>query len=306
MLESSLPDSMVTIIGSGFGLYGYLPALVEGLGEVVVLPRTLEEKIKTRPELSSALSGIRWVRDVDAAIAAAETIVIATPPKHQPDIVERCLKFPNIKKFVLEKPLAPIPERAIALLAQLDEAGKGYVIGYSFMHLKWQKKLLWTKVEESAMQIDWSFMANHFSNDLHNWKRRHSEGGGVLRFFGIHMLAMLASLGYNEVRESQLEGIAPDEPERWSATFAGQGLPKCQVRINSRSLDNTFQILSGEKIPMVSLEGPFSLEASTGDADPRVSVLAKILKSPPTTNLSLTDVYRKTNDLWLQTELCSL
>src|SRR5687768_8509582 len=98
---------MYAIVGSGFGLYGYLPALVEGLGETVALPRAAEARARARPELGRALEGVHWVDDLDAALALATGVVIATPPGSQLEVAGRCAGLANIRTMVLEKPIAP-------------------------------------------------------------------------------------------------------------------------------------------------------------------------------------------------------
>ena len=136
---------MFTIFGSGFGIYGYLPALAEHLGEEVVLPQAYETKVRSRPELGGTLSKIRWVKDHDEALALADGAVIATPPQFQGGIVERCLALRNIKRLALEKPLAVTPGMAASLLARLDASGVQYVIAYTLLHLNWYNDLAWPR-----------------------------------------------------------------------------------------------------------------------------------------------------------------
>ena len=294
---------MFTIFGSGFGIYGYLPALIEHLGEEVVLPQAYENKVRSRPELGGTLSKIRWVKDHEEALALADGAVIATPPQFQGEIVERCLSLPNIKRLVLEKPLAVTPVLAANLLARLEASGVQYVIAYTLLHLDWYKNLSWPEDPDAEMEVNWSFHAHHFSHDLHNWKRVHAQGGGPLRFFGVHILAMLALQGYAHVTSSQLDGAVPGEPERWKATLSGLDLPECRVCVDSRSPKSYFEITSkGKERPLIALHDPFALEQSIGDADPRVAVLAEILGQLTTGNAPLSDLYKLTNDLWRQAE----
>ena len=294
---------MFTIFGSGFGLYGYLPALAGHLGEEVVLPQSYEGKVRARPELSGTLSKIRWVKDHDEALTLADGAVIATPPQFQGGIVERCLALPNIKRLALEKPLAVTPAMAASLLSRLDASGVQYVVAYTLLHLNWYSDLAWPKDTDAEVELSWSFHAHHFAHDLHNWKRVHAQGGGPLRFFGVHILAMLASRGYTHVTSSRLDGAVPGEPERWNAALSGPGLPACRVCVDSRSPKSYFEITSkGKERPLIALHDPFALEAATGDADPRVAVLAEILGQLTTGNASLSDVYKLTNDLWMQAE----
>jgi predicted dehydrogenase len=127
---------MFTIAGSGFGLYGYLPALVDA-GEEVVLPAAYRAKVEARPELAAYAPGVRWAADADAALEGADAIVIATPPARQLELALRCLALPSLGTLLLEKPVAPTPREAIALLDALRRAGKRYRVGYTLLHAAW-------------------------------------------------------------------------------------------------------------------------------------------------------------------------
>ena len=119
-------------------------------------------------------------------------------------------------------------------------------------------------------------MAHHFARDVASWKRSHAEGGGVLRFFGVHLLALLARHGYRAVERSTVAGQDAGEPEQWHAVFFGPGVPDCHVEIDSRSSTSCFSIAvtsaaSGE-MPLVDLRDPFELEGAvaTPQADRRI------------------------------------
>ncbi|NDD65755.1 MAG: hypothetical protein EBZ36_17535, partial [Acidobacteria bacterium] len=266
---------MYTIVGEGFGLYGYLPALVSGIGETVLLPRSYECRVLARPELAGTLAGIRWVANSESALAAADAVVIATPPLAQVEMVKRCAKLANIRRFVLEKPVASSPELATSLLDSLDDQGKRYRVGYTLLHARWHSSLCWPQLSMSAapVRLEWTFHAHHFAHNLFNWKRRHEEGGGVLRFFGIHVVALLASQGYDSVLYSFLNGANASEPERWRAMFAGPGLPHCEVLLDSRCNRRGFSIGQVGKQSLVALVDPFEAVRVVGHSDPRVEVL---------------------------------
>ena len=59
---------MVTIFGGGFGLYGYLPALIDGMNEQVCLPKKYIKVLRARDDLSSFEDKIFWVEDETDAI----------------------------------------------------------------------------------------------------------------------------------------------------------------------------------------------------------------------------------------------
>ena len=93
---------MYTILGSGFGIYGYMPCLVGRKNVQVVLPRDYREVVESRPELNFALELIEWVPDSYTALSLAHSAIIAKRPQDQVNLVHDCLEFPNIKRLILE------------------------------------------------------------------------------------------------------------------------------------------------------------------------------------------------------------
>jgi predicted dehydrogenase len=290
---------MFAIVGAGFGLYGYLPAVVEGLGERVVLPRAYEERARARPELARALASTIFVDDLEAALDRADAVVIATPPRSQAKLVAACLARPRVRRLVLEKPLAATPELAQALLDHVRESGRGLRVGYTLLHAAWMSRLAWPRGE--AMALRWTFMAHHFARGLDNWKRHAAEGGGVLRFFGIHVVALAAAHGYAEVAGSSLQGPR-GEPERWMATFHGPGLGMLEVVVDSRSPEARFELGAAGQPALVDLDDPFALEPGSPPGDKRVAILARLLASFDAPDGPELDLYRRVNSLWAAAE----
>jgi hypothetical protein len=112
-----------TVAGAGFGLYGYVPALIARGIETVVLPEAYRTEMERRPELRQYVSRIRWVANRATACAAASGLVIATPPTIQQDIVRQVLAQYDVRTFVLEKPVAKTPDAAAATLRAIAAAG---------------------------------------------------------------------------------------------------------------------------------------------------------------------------------------
>jgi predicted dehydrogenase len=297
---------MYAIVGSGFGLYGYLPAIVESLGERVVLPRAYEAKMRARAELAPLISRVEWVDDMQASLERADTVVIATPPARQVEVARRCLGLGNVRRMLLEKPPAPTPEEAVALLEDLRRHARRYRIGFTLLHTAWRPALRWpARASADGVDITWTFMAHHFAKDLSNWKRRRSEGGGVLRFFGIHLLAFLGMHGYEDVRDSVFEAQRADEPRCWSATFTGPEVPPCRVRVDSGATENIFRIeaRSGTRsTPLVALADPFQDEPAIGAHDRRVGVLERLLASFGEDDARYEELYDNVNRLWAKAE----
>ena len=285
---------MFAIVGSGFGLYGYLPALVESFGDPVLLPESSRARVEARPELKPYRDSIRWTPDYDASLAQATAVVIATPPRRQVEVASRCLTLPSIATLILEKPLAPSAQEAHVLLERLRRSGRRYRLGYTLLHTSWARDL------SIPHSITWTFMAHHFAHGLHNWKRLHADGGGPLRFFGVHLLALLAHRGYRKVKQCALEGALAAEPQRWRALLSGEGLPDCRVLVDTRSTESVFRIASGG--PLVDLTDPYGAEPPEVEADRRIGVLRRFLASLDEPDARFDRLYREVDALWRATE----
>jgi len=269
------------IAGAGFGLYGYLPAIAGARGGTVVLPETARAKLAARPELARFIPAVRWAPDLEAAFAQARIAVLAVPPAEQPALVGRCLRHPGIEALVLEKPVAPTPAQAHEVLASIARAGRRCRVGYTMLQADWADGLRAAPAIE-PLAIDWDFMAHHFATGIDTWKRHHAQGGGALRFYGIHLVALLARLGYREAIRSSLAGADPGQPDRWLATLSGPGLAPCTVSLDSRSARKAFRIVRGPEgagRAQVALGDPFEAPPPPGGTDRRVAVLARFLAS---------------------------
>jgi predicted dehydrogenase len=277
------PGTGFTILGSGFGLYGYLPALV-GLGVSVVLPVRYQSTLEERAELTQYLPKVDWCEDTEAALARSGGAVIALRPDDQVDWIPRLARMDNIRQLILEKPVAPDPQAAAAVFTTLEQAGKRYRVGYTFRLMPWANRLREVLAEApDEISLDWHFFAHHYRAELANWKRFSSGGGGALRFYGIHLIALLAELGYEGVSESIVDGAWPTEIERWQATFVGPDLCPFAVKVDSRSETTLFEAtahLAGRLQVLVEQRDPFAVgvEVVPGQ-DPRVSVLQSLYRS---------------------------
>ena len=296
-----------TVAGGGFGLYGYVPALIARGIEPVVLPDDYRAEMERRPELRPYVSRIRWVANRATAYAAASGLVIATPPIIQQDIVRQVLEQYDVRVFVLEKPVARTPDAAAATLRAIAAAGKRLRIGYTLLFTTWWDALAWPSTEPGArVTIQWEFLAHHFAHGLDVWKRRVGDGGGVLRFYGVQLIALLAQRGYDTVLESTTAGAIVTEPERWQAQFSGPGLPPCSVSVDSRASAMRFRVLAdkpGSLRVLVDLSSPFSEDGASPSADDsRVPSLVSLLGSLDDDNSRWLLFYGAVNDLWGRVE----
>ena len=238
----------IGILGSGFGLYGYLPALIEAGGKQIFLPVRYKEKFSTRSELQKYACYIQWVFDDKALFESIDSIVIALPPLYQLNLVKKLLHFKNIKYFILEKPLAVSPEKSSQLMDELVRSNKTFLIGYNFRFTSWGTAIFehlntsTNTASNNRLNISWNFIAPHYLNNAIVWKRFNSLGGGALRFYGIHLIALLAELGYTEIRSSKNTFVDSDELVKWEGTFSGANLPICDVKVDSKAEINQFLV----------------------------------------------------------------
>ena len=282
---------MFAVVGSGFGLYGYVPALVRTFEQPVILPEAYRAKAEGRAELRPYLASIQWAADIPDAIARATGVVLATVPAEQPALVARCCEAPRIDRIILEKPVATTPNEADDVLDMLDRSGKRYRIGYTLLHASFNRSLRWPA--EAVAAIDWTFTAHHFAHDLSNWKRDPAQGGGVIRFFGVHVLALLANYGYDTVVSSRIAG----ETERWQAELTGPARRIAKVRVDSRVSPDRFRI-GFDDAAAVDIAEPFALERPRAKDDRRVPVLERLLASFRQDDGRCRQLYRATHALW--------
>ena len=269
-----------TIFGSGFGLYGYLPCLIERFGEEIILQKKQHQVLEGRKELSKYIKIIKWVDDVSEALMLCDGVVIAVPPNNQSKIVDECLKFENIKKYLLEKPIAANPTEAFKLIDSIHSSGNYISVGFIFDDLnlfnldyfKIQDRLL-----NNPLKLEWLFKADHFAKNHETWKRSHLMGGGVLRFYGIHLISLLRKYGYTHVNSSFMKGIG-DEPYQWMAQLSGPNLRTLDIVVDSNSPKRVFSLRS-EAAEVFSYPNPFSLvDKTSASLDSRISPLESAIK----------------------------
>lgn len=295
------PDMKIGILGGGFGLYGYLPALSAMSGIEVNLPVRYQNIIKTRSDINYLYDRINWFEDDNALLEASQGIVIATPPIQQNEIAKNCLKHRNITHMFLEKPLASSPLLSEELLTALINSKKQFRLGYNFRLTDWGQSLL--NHGAGIDSITWKFKAHHYAHQLHTWKREHAQGGGALRFYGIHIIALLAELGYQDVLKSNLSLQDENEVGAWTAEFVGLNLTPCKIIVNSNCNETQFLVAHGDGFSTYRLH-PFESLLTTNEKvqDQRIPVLISGLNDLLCSKQQYLDWYVSANTLWKNIE----
>ena len=243
---------MLGILGGGFGLYGYLPAAVDSGSNDVLLPTKYRKIIENRKELKKYQTNIVWLDSDQKLINLASTLVIARRPSDQLMLIPKLVTQGNLETIILEKPIAPTPESALRLLETIEQSNIRCLAGFILRYLPWfldlkEKLASRSFATNQTLHLKWFFLAHHFAEDIKTWKTNHNHGGGVIRFFGIHIIAALSELGFTKVISSEVGGRSQiHKNSLWRAAFNGTGLPEFRVELDSASLHPYFAITSCE------------------------------------------------------------
>jgi predicted dehydrogenase len=271
------------ILGSGFGLYGYLPALIEAGVETIFLPSRYKARFLNRPDVTHLISAVQWMPDETTALKNADTVVLALRPDMQEMWVARSLTMPNIKRLILEKPLAPSPAAALDLHNALINSGKCFRIGYVFRYTIWGRALRSMLSAGSLdgineLKISWFFLAHHFRNNSIGWKQNCEFGGGIIRFYGIQLIALLAEIGYTNFLSSNAFGPNAEEPVKWVAVFSGENLPNCIIEVDSCASTDQFSVVykKGAHCYLTKNVNPFDVESEGLITDIRIPLLQQL------------------------------
>lgn len=255
---------MLGILGGGFGLYGYLPAAATLLQEPVLLLNKYKPIIDSRQELLSFKDQIIWLESEEELIQTADSLVISRRPIDQEALASKCLLQTNLKRIMFEKPLASSPERAQKILDQVAKSDKHCSVGFTFKFTAWaillKEKLLNGELsEDESINLSWHFMADHFSRNIESWKMDHAQGGGAIRFYGIHVIALLAEWGYDQVVSSSVETQNSQHGfYNWNASFKGSKLPTFFVNLDSKSNSSCFKVnWRNDELTLFDGLGPF-------------------------------------------------
>jgi hypothetical protein len=300
--ESSL---LWGILGGGFGLYGYLPALVNTNQLRVLIHKKNQPFLESRSDLTKYIPYVEFVGRLDD-IFTADSLVFSVLPGIQEEIVRQLGSDKKYKKIVLEKPLSLSPSSSDDVLEKAIALADSVRVGYSFVDSYWgnlvrEKNILKMPGE---YQINWMFLAHHFRLNPSSWKIRHDMGGGVLRFYGIQLLAYLASIGEADVEYSKVFNDKNQNATRWHASFKiinGARVIVC-LDTNSRVECFDFYSLEGESKFKFNVPSPFFFEKAEETQDKRISVLEKVLESLDLNNAPYYGFYRRVNKLWSDLE----
>ncbi len=267
----------VGILGGGFGLYGYLPAACGIAGVQVALPERYRGTVRERAELEHLESRVHWVAADHELFTVADTLVIARRPADQVALVHAMPAHSRVRRIVLEKPIAPTPREAAALLDAIRARGLGVRAGFSMAYTSWAAALpALLHAQGGQCRVSWQFMAHHFTHDRHGWKREHQEGGAALRFYGIQLLAALTRHEGTSLRVlgSSLHRTGDGSVAAWTCELEVDRGATVRIAVNSQAAVARFAIGAGPEQhgrSVVAWADPFRPDAPTVPGAPNAA-----------------------------------
>jgi len=251
----------VGVIGSGFGAYGYMPALIEEGNSVISLKRYIP-KIISRPELQKYVGEIRFIEEISELFHLSEKIVIAVPPAVQSQIISHN-KLAG-KKLFLEKPLGISLLEHSNVLKKLITDKIDFRLAYLFMYTEWIQLIPETNYDD--LEIFWSFPWPETG-----WKSELVNNSGAAVYYGIHFYPIFWKLGV------LAKNVKTNEK------YGGLSIESSQPRITIsilNSTQNSFEIVQTQgnrKQSLFKSVSPFGDIPRKNQLDPRIDFLRKYL-----------------------------
>ena len=179
----------VAIVGSNFGLRGYLPAInkIRGLNVKIVCSRN-KNKIHFK-EVGNFEHETNWKNIFKKNI---DLIILAVPPKLQEQIILYNLRYK--KRIIFEKPISSNYLTSKKILKKLKMNKIKSDINLTYLnHPLFQKtkKIIDNKSLGKVINynIYWDFVSSDFNKKIKSWKTDEKNGGGIKNIFLTHVLA---------------------------------------------------------------------------------------------------------------------
>ena len=269
------------ILGSGFGLYGYLPAVLSKKSNIVYLENKYKKIINSRKDLNIYKNKIIWIQNSLNILKIIDYLIIAKRPSDQVKIIKKIINRKNtLKKIFLEKPIAKNPLEAKNLLNILKKKKINVSFGFIFQYTNWYKKIknfIKENKKKNEIEITWNFNAFFLKKKVKSWKNDISQGGGIINFYGIHFIKLINELGFNKIVNSVQ--INKNKTNYWFSSYK-KNRQIFKLKINISSKKNLFRIKlkNYSKNTLINLPNPFGKNNNFTKKDNRVIFLRKYLE----------------------------
>ncbi len=285
----------ISILGGGFGIYGYLPAACSLGFEVATLSR-YKKTIQARTELSNFCQSIQFVESEVDLLGLESALVFARTPLLQfKFIIDNHSSRLNLSHFFLEKPLTHTISDSQSALDLLKDSQKSFSIAYLFQFTDWFEELEdICGSQGNRIIINWRIPLT-----TSNWKNSQVAGGGLYSFFLIHFVPVLTRLGF-PVTEL---GICSKDGKY---TLKSEGLNYIEINAQIVSENFCFEVLVDSELePVFQGQTPFGLKPVNSTPDPRIGPIKRYLIRAFDGSISLESTLNTERDVIHFLNLCS-
>lgn len=197
----------IGIIGSGFGLYGLLPAFnsIKGCEVVSICGKKTERLLKYCESIGLTKIYTHWEEMLENE--KLDAVAIAVVPRVQYKIAKTAIK----KGFHIfaEKPLAASLKDAEDLFTLAKKKKIVTAVDFIFPEIEeWKKakELIDKKTygELKQIKLKWNFLSYDIKNGIQTWKTSVEDGGGALSFYMSHSLNYLEYFGGQIVKTKSI------------------------------------------------------------------------------------------------------
>lgn len=258
-------SKQLLILGGGFGLYGYLPAALKTDWQVSTLER-YRNFLSNRTELVDFVNQIIFVEEDSLNLDLYEGIVIARNPNEQLKFVQQNSGFKG--HYFLEKPIGATIDSSLELLKILETRSSSFSIAYLLRYQDWYKKIFANSSSDFNLSINWKIPRLQSTS----WKNDTTFGGGLLSYYGIHLLVLIAEL---KIEFESLQVL--DKPDILSIA-SNESFKKLNVELTAAS-SSAFEITLSSPSQHYQWSGlsPFGAMPVSGLPDPRIPSLVQYL-----------------------------
>jgi predicted dehydrogenase len=184
----------VAIVGSGFGLYGLLPAFrtIKQCNVVAICGKKSERLLNYCKQVGLKNIYTDWKQMINEM--KPDVIAIATSPDRQFEIAGYAIKK-GIHVFA-EKPLTNKLKTSILLEKLAAQYNVHTCVDFIFPEVpEWKKckEILESKKFGAILNVNvtWNFYGYDLKNKINGWKTDRARGGGVTSFYCSHVLHYL-------------------------------------------------------------------------------------------------------------------
>ena len=177
------------LIGSNFGIKGYLPAIkkIKSIKLKIICSRNIK-KIEDN-DLKKINYETDWKKIFKKDI---KLIILAVPPKLQEKIITYNIKFK--KRIIFEKPISSNYFKSKKLIEQIKKNKINADINLTYLNHDLFKKVKDIIKKKKLgvpinFRVKWNFISYDLNKKIKSWKTDEKQGGGIKNIFLTHVFS---------------------------------------------------------------------------------------------------------------------